>query len=50
MWTLTLTKPPTPNYYPNGYFPRKYHYKEEALKVQKQIQIRGGQAQLIGTR
>lgn len=44
MWIVKLVKP-IPflnNDYPDGYFPRKFHYKSDAVNLAGRVRTKGG--------
>ncbi len=46
-WIVRLIKPPTiQTDFPTGFFPRKYHYKREALRIAANVDACGGVAQV----
>jgi len=44
MWIVSLTKKPKEDVYKVGYFPRRVHYKKEAVDLVKEVVRRGGEA------
>jgi hypothetical protein len=43
-WVVTLTKTPRINDFRDYYFPRKTHYKKDALALQTEVREKGGDA------
>ncbi len=43
-WEVKLVKPTRDAYFKQGFFPRKFHYKREALELQSEVQTKGGVA------
>ena len=46
-WTVKLVKNPTPFLYKNDYFPRTFAYKKDAVELKKQVENKGGEAQVV---
>lgn len=44
MWIVKLVKPCKINDFRSGYFPRKLHYKKDALELKKEVEGKGGKA------
>jgi hypothetical protein len=47
MWVTKIIKPMTQSDYPSGYFPRKNHYKKDALELAKRVEKLGGKAEVV---
>jgi hypothetical protein len=47
MWQVELTKKPRVNDFRDDYFPRKTYYKADALKLQKEVEDKGGEALVV---
>lgn len=45
-YNVILTKPPISDNYRDGYFPRAFHYKWEALALVAEVQRAGGDARV----
>lgn len=43
-WIVTLTKPCVVNDFRSDFFPRKLHYKKDAIELVKEVQSKGGDA------
>ena len=43
-WIVKLVKEPTRYVYRRGFFPRKYHYKRDALDLVQEVKSNGGEA------
>ena len=43
-WIVRLIKTPTVNVFRSGFFPRKFHYKKDALELKREVESKGGQA------
>ena len=44
-WVVELVREPTFPY-PRRYFPRKFAYKSDALLLQREVELKGGQAKV----
>lgn len=44
MWVVKLVKEPKKNDFRDGFFPRKVYYKNDALKLKKEVEEKGGEA------
>lgn len=45
-WVVTILKMPVINDFRSGFFPRKVHYKKDALALKKEVESKGGQAEV----
>ncbi len=43
-WTVKLIKAPKPNHFKEGYFPRTFAYKGQALVLVATVKVLGGEA------
>jgi hypothetical protein len=43
-WIIRLVKPPKINDFRDGFFPRKTHYKRDALELKREVEAKGGLA------
>ena len=46
MYIVTLTKQPIQNDFRDGFFPRKFMYKLDALKLKREVEAKGGEAKV----
>jgi hypothetical protein len=46
MWQVTLTKPPSPGIFREGFFPRKIHYKRDAETLVEEVRTHKGDAEI----
>lgn len=44
MWEVILTKKPVRDDFRKDFFPRKVHYKRDALKLVTEVKRKGGEA------
>ena len=49
-WSVRLIQAPVPNYYRDGFFPRKMYYKRDAQDLIAQVNKAGGKAELVDHR
>lgn len=47
MWLVILTKKPIVNDYRSDYFPRKFYYKHDAVKLVEEVKAKGGDAEVV---
>lgn len=43
-WVVKLVKTPRVNGFRHGFFPRKVHYKKDAMELRAEVERKGGQA------
>jgi len=46
MWIVTLIKKPVKDDFRTDYFPRKFHYQEDAIKLANEVAKKGGEARV----
>lgn len=46
-WKVILITPPKGNDFREGYFPRKFHYKRDALELQAEVLRKGGEVKIV---
>lgn len=44
MWIVKLVKVPDRNDFRDGFFPRRFYYKRDAVTLQKEVSGKGGEA------
>ena len=49
-WQVILIKQPIINDFRSNFFPRKLHYKKDALELKKEVENKGGQASVEKTK
>ncbi len=47
MWTVVILEKPKQNDFRPDFFPRRVRYKKQALELVKEVEQKGGKAQIV---